>query len=410
MAKEPEPVDVLVVGLGPGGAAAAVRAHARGLRVLGVDRATFPRDKTCGDGLTARALRILEELGVDVPALPGYAAVDEVVCISPSGRRVVLPLPHRGASSGVIPRMELDAALVQRVRDAGVEIREGTALEQLGDTEHGLRATLADGTVVDATYVVAADGQWSSVRRLRTPGAPPDLGTWHAFRQYFRYVGPHGDGDARQYILFEPDLLPGYAWVFPLPGGRANVGFGVLRDAGLTGKALKQLWPQLLSRPSVRDILGPHAEPEDSHRAWPIPASFDPARVTDGRILYVGDAASVVDPMTGEGIAQALETGALAIRAIAASPGDRERVAARYRVDVDRALGHDLKFAALLQHVLRSPVGARAAIATAALTPWTRRNFARWMFEDYPRALVLTPGRWKRGALSGRGAYLDDFV
>ena len=111
--------------------------------------------------------------------------------------------------------------------------------------------------------------------------------------------------------------------------------------------------------------------------------------------------------MTGEGIAQAMETGALAIRAIAASPFDTEAVARRYRDDVDLALGADLKFAALLQHLLRVPLGARAAIAAAALTPWTRRNFARWMFEDYPRALVLTPARWHRGMFTGPGAYRD---
>jgi flavin-dependent dehydrogenase len=121
-------------------------------------------------------------------------------------------------------------------------------------------------------------------------------------------------------------------------------------------------------------------------------------------VLFAGDAAHVVDPMTGEGIAQALESGALAACAVAASD-DTAAVAARYRTDVDRALGTDLKFAAILQHVLRVPLGARAAIRAASLTPWTRRNFARWMWEDYPRALVLTPRRWRRGALTAPGAY-----
>ena len=140
-------------------------------------------------------------------------------------------------------------------------------------------------------------------------------------------------------------------------------------------------------------------------RAWPIPADYDRSRLTHGRALFVGDAANVVDPMTGEGIAQAIETGMLAARAVAASPDDTDAVVDRYRVDVDRALGADLRFAALLQHILRHPIGARAAIATAALTPWTRRNFARWMFEDYPRALVLTPRRWHRGMFVSAGAY-----
>ena len=172
---------------------------------------------------------------------------------------------------------------------------------------------------VAARWVIAADGHYSTVRRLITPttstdATASDLGTWHAFRQYFR-----GVRDPRLWVIFDPELLPGYAWVFPLGGGRANVGFGVLRDSESdvpSGKRLAVLWRDVLDRPAMRDILGPHAEAEDTHRAWPIPASFAPERLVEGRVLFVGDAASVVDPMTGEGIAQALDSGALAARAI----------------------------------------------------------------------------------------------
>jgi flavin-dependent dehydrogenase len=120
--------------------------------------------------------------------------------------------------------------------------------------------------------------------------------------------------------------------------------------------------------------------------------------------LFAGDAARVVDPMTGEGIAQALETGMLAARAIAAG-GTAEAVATRYRASVEHALGRDLRFAHALQRVLRSPRGARGAVRAAGLNAWTRRNFARWLFEDYPRALLLTPRRWRRHMLTGPGAY-----
>jgi flavin-dependent dehydrogenase len=198
--------------------------------------------------------------------------------------------------------------------------------------------------------------------------------------------------------------------VFPVGAkngaSRANVGFGVLRTPdGPSGKALAAQWRSLVERPSIRRALGPHAEPEGTVRAWPIPADYDRNRLTHGRVLFAGDAGNVVDPMTGEGIAQALETGLLAARAVAASRHSATAVATRYRADVDRTLGADLRFAALLQHILRVPLGARAAIRAASLTPWTRRNFARWMWEDYPRALLLTPRRWHRGALSTSGAY-----
>src|SRR5581483_7409993 len=196
--------------------------------------------------------------------------------------------------------------------------------------------------------------------------------SWHAARQYFR-----GVGDTRLWVLFERDLLPGYAWVFPLPGGRANVGFGVLRERGLSGRELKSLWHDLLARPSLRSVLGPAAEAEESYRAWPIPTDYSPDALVDGegRVLFAGDAAQVVDPMTGEGIAQALETGTLAASAIAKSGGGSAApaaVAATYRRRVERDLGRDLRFAALLQRVLRTPTGARAAIRAAGLTDWTR--------------------------------------
>ena len=121
-------------------------------------------------------------------------------------------------------------------------------------------------------------------------------------------------------------------------------------------------------------------------------------------MLFAGDAAGVVDPMTGEGIAQALESGMLAAHAIA-DGGPVAAVAARYRRALDRALGRDLRFAHRLQYLLRSPASTAGMLALVDATPWTRRNFARWMFEDYPRALPITPDRWRRGVFTPPGAY-----
>lgn len=393
----PAAVDVLVVGAGPAGAAAGLAARRRGLDVLVVDKATFPRDKTCGDGLTTAALRLLEQLGIDLRALPGYMAVRETVLVGPDGRRVSLPLADDGDHAAVVPRVELDAAIVDTARRSGVEVRDGVAVTGIDVNGDGVTATTGDGSI-HARFLIAADGHYSFVRRCLRDAAPPDLGTWHAFRQYFR-----GVDDPRLYVLFEPDLLPGYAWVFPLPEGRANVGFGVLRRPGMTGKELNARWRELLGRPSVRTVLGPAAEPEATHRAWPIPASFEYDALADGRVLYVGDAANVVDPLTGEGIAQAVETALVAVDAIAT--GEPDNVGTRYQAGVRRRLGRDLHFAAALQRVLRSRRGAALAVRTAGLTPWTRRHFARWMFEDYPRALLLTPDRWRRRMFAGGGAY-----
>jgi flavin-dependent dehydrogenase len=120
----------------------------------------------------------------------------------------------------------------------------------------------------------------------------------------------------------------------------------------------------------------------------------------------VGDAATASDPMTGEGIAQALESGILAAEAIEAAGGTApDRAVARYRAAVAAGLVPDHRMSMLLQRVLRREWGARAAVRIAGSRPWTRRNFARWLFEDEPRAVLATPHRWHRRFLARPGAY-----
>ncbi len=253
-----------------------------------------------------------------------------------------------------------------------------------------------------ARYAIAADGMWSPMRKLLGTAVPGYLGEWHAFRQYFTNTGPQ----ARDlWVWFEPDLLPGYAWSFPLPDGGANVGFGIQRGAKIATKEMKALWPELLARPHIAEVLGPDAVPEDRHQAWPIPARVGEVALSAGRVLWVGDAAAVTDPMTGEGIGQALQTGTLAGQAILLGADDPAAVRAHYEHAVTANLVADHKMSLLLIRALKHRKGARAAIRVADATPWTRRNFARWLFEDEPRAIAVTPRRWHRRVLRRDGAY-----
>jgi len=389
-----------VVGGGPAGAAAAITVARAGRPVLLVDKARFPRDKCCGDGLTADALRQLEALGLRPDSVPDWQPVHEVFVRSPVGRTVSFPLPGDGLYAVVAPRAELDAALLDVARAAGVKVADGHALTGARAVAGGLELDVDGLGTVTTPYAIGADGAWSPLRKALGANQPGYLGDWHAFRQYFSGVGPAAAG---LWIWFEPDLLPGYAWSFPLPGGRANVGFGIRRDAGIPIREMKDMWPELLARPAVRDVLGASAVPEGVHKAWPIPARVDkmPLTAGGGRALFVGDAACATDPMTGEGIAQALLTGRRAAEAVIAG-GDAART---YERVVEHELFADHRLARLLSRALSHRKGVRIALRVAGSSDWTRRNFGRWLFEDYPRAAVMTPSRWHRGMFKGSGAY-----
>ncbi|MEM8621531.1 MAG: geranylgeranyl reductase family protein [Actinomycetota bacterium] len=396
--------DVLIVGGGPAGAAAAIELARGGRNVTVIDKATFPRDKCCGDGLTTLALRELEHLGVTPAEVERWVDVDGAAIRSPSGREVFVPLPQRGRYAAVAPRLDLDAAVLNAAAAAGADVFDGCALTSLEQRPDRVIATTSSG-LIEARYIVAADGMWSRVRKVLGAGPERYLGEWHGIRQYVREVT--GPAAKRLYVWFEPDLLPGYAWSFPLPDGRANVGFGVRRDGTHPTGQMADLWRDLLQRPHVVDALGPDAELEDRHTAWPIPARIDEAVVADGRVLFTGDAAMATDVLTGEGIGQALLTGRLAAAAIlAAGALAPEEATRRYSRSVRHHLRADHKMSAALGDVLAHERGARGAIRIVeASGEWGRRNFARWMFEDEPRAVLLTPSRWHRQLLSRPGAY-----
>jgi geranylgeranyl reductase family protein len=400
--------DVVVVGGGPAGCAAAITLAHAGRDVTLVDKATFPRDKCCGDGLTTAALRELEDLGLDPAAVPSWTVVGAAWVRSPSGRTVRFPLPEgQGEFAAIAPRNELDAALLDVARAAGVKVHDGHRFSGAA-TVHDDRITVGvDGFgPIAARYAIGADGMWSPLRKALGLATPGYLGEWHAFRQYVDGVtGPASD---RLWVWFEPDLLPGYAWSFPLPDGRVNLGFGVHRSGVRQGDELARLWSELRFRPHIAEALGPAAHARGPAKAWPIPARVDRAVLAGagGRVLFVGDAACATDPLTGEGIGQALLTGRLAADAIdragATAPA---AAAARYRAGVTREWLPDHRMASALSGVVRHPLGARAAVRVAGSTAWTRRCFGRWLFEDEPRAAALTPRRWHRRFLARPGAY-----
>lgn len=392
------------MGAGPAGTAAATVLARAGRSVVVADKAEFPRDKCCGDGLTTLALRMLERIDFDPGVVASWRIVDSAWLRSPSGREVELPLPRgRGQYAAIAARLQLDNELVKHARAAGADIREGLGFSHLTPNYSGGTPTatvhFANGEPIAAAHVIAADGMWSPVRKAMGLGDTGYLGEWHAFRQYADNVT--GPAAHRLYVWFETALLPGYAWSFPLADGRVNIGFGILRDGKRHVRDMKREWADLLSQRHIVDALGPGFRLVDRHTAWPIPAGITDAVLSSGNVLFVGDAARATDALTGEGIGQALETGILAAEAIIAGGN----VAKVYESSVRRHLFADHRMSVALGKLLRSPIVTRGAIRAAATNGWTRTNFARWMFEDEPRAALFTPRRWHRGFLDRDGAY-----
>ncbi|MGA0388289.1 MAG: NAD(P)/FAD-dependent oxidoreductase, partial [Ilumatobacteraceae bacterium] len=161
----PPKVDVLVVGGGPAGSAAAISLARAGRAVTVVDKATFPRDKCCGDGLTTLALRELEHLGVPTDDITSFTEIGGARLRSPAGREFTVPLPTTGTYAAVARRLDLDATLLASAEREGAQVLQGVSVSGASRAGDVVTVDLDGLGPVTPSFVVAADGMWSTVRR-----------------------------------------------------------------------------------------------------------------------------------------------------------------------------------------------------------------------------------------------------
>jgi geranylgeranyl reductase family protein len=298
---------VLVVGAGPAGAAAATVLARAGIDVAVVDRAPFPRDKTCGDAVSSGAMHLLRELGAERAVRSGpIAEVTQGVARFPDGSSVARRYRDPGF---IVPRLVLDAAIRSAAVDAGARMLAPSAVRAL---------TLERGAVIGvsgpelswrAGITLACDGYGSVA--WHHVGADPKRGRGLAVSTtgYYRGIAFPNGGDIADHY-FEADLPCGYGWVFPAVSGVANAGVYLRRDAyQSTGRSLEALMTAFIERHPERFA---HAERIGALRTWSLPLA--PARFPASApgLLIAGDAGGFVDPLSGEGIWQALHTGKLA--------------------------------------------------------------------------------------------------
>lgn len=325
--------DVIVVGAGPAGIAAAIALATRGARVVLLDRSSFPRPKVCGDGLTPRALSALQRLGAWDRIEPYAQAVDGLRTIHlPSGAAWDGPLPSRlrgmPLRGAVVRREVLDELLRQRALELGASFVAGVAVDAIEQT--GSESCIVGGRtcagrwVGQARAVVIAAGACGSLGAASRMMPRPAL-EGIALRQYWSDVSV-----AAAFTIcvpLETDSRPqaGYGWVFPVSERTANVGIGVygVRD----GRYVRRIYDKFIARLREMDSLWSRAKPCGGLQGGQLWSGVSPASMARGRIVCAGDAAAVANPFTGEGIAQALDSGelvALSLLEDFASPGSLE--------------------------------------------------------------------------------------
>ncbi|NYE38437.1 geranylgeranyl reductase family protein [Nocardioides cavernae] len=343
--------DLVVVGAGPAGSSAALGALTEDptLRVLLLDRSDFPRDKSCGDGIAPHVLDALAGVGAgDVVA--GWTPLRDLEL---SRRDVVVSGPMR-RDVHVVPRRVLDARLVERAVAAGAELRTHRVTSLAAGPDGVL---VSDG--VRGRVVVGADGAHSLVRTAL-------LGKRREARAIAirGYAPTTPEMAGRQVIRYGERRQPSYAWAFDRGDGLANVGYGeLLPGEQKPGQAPSR---RLLLDQLERLVPGAASTGTD-WRGHHLPLSSWRWDQPDGRVLLVGDAAGLVNPMTGEGIYYAVATGIAAGRTAArAVRADRPGEAgAQHRASVRALLGTHLRHTWTASRLSRSPRVVEAGIRAA---------------------------------------------
>lgn len=299
--------DVAIVGGGPAGAAAAWQAAQTGARVVVFDKAQFPRDKPCGDGLTPRAVSFIQKMGL-AEQVAKFHRVNRATVYSPNRWDLAFPdrpgMPDHGH---VARRLELDLMLLDRAEYCGAEVRRGAEVASaiVDDRGRVCGVVLKSGERVRADAVIAADGAHSPLKRTLNLTSRYNGYAAIAIRAEMTANRPDVDSlDVHLQLKFRGDQLPGYGWVFPLGGGRVNIGLGYVNSykkwhqinaTELLGQFLADL-PADWQLPTTHELMKAKAL-----QAWRLPMGFTTWPPWRPGVLFAGDALGAAGRHQGRG-------------------------------------------------------------------------------------------------------------
>jgi geranylgeranyl reductase family protein len=373
--------DVIVVGAGPGGSAAAYHLARHGVRVLLLEKTEFPREKVCGDGLTPRAVRQLIRMGIDTSEKAGWLQNRGLRVIG-GGVRLELDWPDLASfpNYGLVrTRMDFDDMLARQAVEAGALLRTGVNVTGpvMNDDGYviGVEAKVGPGrepAQFRAPLVITADGVSGKFPLALGLAKRDDRPLGVAVRRYYHSAVKADDNYLESWLELrsaqDPGrLLPGYGWIFGLGDGRVNVGLGILNSSDAFGKTnYRNLLTDWLGTTPEDWGLRDEANADGQTLGAALPMGFNRVPHYTRGVMLVGDSGGMVNPMNGEGIAYAMESGEMAaevaVQALARPFGpERERALRAYPAELSLRFGGYYRIGGVFVKLIGNPQIMRLA-------------------------------------------------
>ena len=397
--------NVVIVGAGPAGSACAIKLSSSGLKVALLDKASFPRDKTCGDALSIDVVNQLsllsEELALEFRQFGAKVPSYGVKIFAPNHQCLDIPFFYKDQKSCgyICQRFDFDHLLLQHLsRYSTVQTFQNCAVTEVRQQADSvlLKTTLGD---FEGQMVIGADGAHSVVSKYLGPIKVEKEHYSAGLRVYYEGVSSfHADNFIE--LHFFKDILPGYLWVFPLPDNKANVGIGVLSSAVAAKKMnLKEILNYYLqSAPTLKERFK-NAQPLETVKGYGLPLGSKRRTLSGERFLLTGDAAALIDPFSGEGIGNAIRSGRVAAEQVTKCFA-RQNFSAAYNQAYDKEIygrmWKELKVSRTLQKLVKYPWIFNFIVKKANQSKHLQQFFIQALANIEQKKLLTKPGFYYR--------------